>query len=70
MKDPKQSTKQRFVAIDFTYPAWDAETAIAAREASVEARTADKPGGRRRWHTHPARTRAERAGAYFRLARR
>jgi len=41
VKDLKESTKQRFVAIDFTYPARDAEAVIVAREASVDARTAD-----------------------------
>jgi nitric oxide reductase NorQ protein len=37
VKDLKESTKQRFVAIDFTYPAADAEGAIVAREADIEA---------------------------------
>jgi nitric oxide reductase NorQ protein len=37
VKDLKESTKQRFVAIDFTYPAAEVEAAIVAREAGVEA---------------------------------
>jgi len=40
VKDLKESTKQRFVAIDFTYPAHAAEAAIVAREAAIDARTA------------------------------
>ena len=40
VKDLKESTKQRFVAIDFTYPAQDAEAAIVAREAGIDLRTA------------------------------
>ncbi len=40
VKDLKESTKQRFVAIDFSYPAQEAEAAIVVREAAVDARTA------------------------------
>ena len=40
VKDLKESTKQRFVAIDFSYPQPDAEAAIVAREAGIEARMA------------------------------
>ncbi|MGE5466659.1 MAG: CbbQ/NirQ/NorQ/GpvN family protein [Ignavibacteria bacterium] len=40
MKDLKQSTKQRFAAFDFDYPAADLETRIVARETGVEERTA------------------------------
>jgi len=40
VKDLKESTKQRFVAIDFTYPAHAAEASIVAREAAIDARTA------------------------------
>lgn len=36
LKDLKQSTKQRFVAIDFTYPARDLEARIIEREAGVD----------------------------------
>ena len=36
IKDLKESTKQRFIAIDFTYPDADAEAAIVAREAGVD----------------------------------
>ncbi|SNT41446.1 CbbQ/NirQ/NorQ/GpvN family protein [Tropicimonas sediminicola] len=42
MKDLKQSTKQRFAALDFDYPAADLEAEIVAREAGVDASTADK----------------------------
>lgn len=35
LKDLKQSTKQRFVAIEFDYPAADVETAIVEREGGV-----------------------------------
>jgi len=36
VKDLKESTKQRFVAIDFTYPEPDAETAIVAAETGID----------------------------------
>ena len=36
VKDMKESTKQRFVAIDFTYPAPGVESTIVAREAGVD----------------------------------
>ena len=36
MKDLKQSTKQRFVAFDFDYPAPEAEATILAKEAGIE----------------------------------
>jgi nitric oxide reductase NorQ protein len=36
VKDLKESTKQRFVAIDFGYPSPEVETEIVAHEASVE----------------------------------
>ena len=36
VKDLKESTKQRFVAIDFTYPAADLEASIVAREAGID----------------------------------
>ena len=35
MKDLKQSTKQRFTAFDFDYPAAELETAIIARETGL-----------------------------------
>lgn len=35
VKDLKESTKQRFVALDFTYPDQDIEAAIVAREGAV-----------------------------------
>jgi nitric oxide reductase NorQ protein len=35
LKDLKQSTKQRFMAIEFDYPTADVETAIVQREAGV-----------------------------------
>ena len=40
-KDLKESTKQRFVAIDFTYPAPAAEADIVARETGIDLATAD-----------------------------
>lgn len=36
LKDLKHSTRQRFVAIDFTYPSRDLEAQIIARESSVD----------------------------------
>jgi nitric oxide reductase NorQ protein len=40
VKDLKESTKQRFVAIDFVYPEPEAETAIVACETAVDVRVA------------------------------
>jgi nitric oxide reductase NorQ protein len=37
VKDLKESTKQRFVGIDFGYPAAPVEAEIVARESGVEA---------------------------------
>jgi len=37
LKDMKQSTRQRFVAFDFSYPAPDKEAEIVAHEGGVEA---------------------------------
>ncbi len=42
MKDLKQSTKQRFGALDFNYPVHDIETEIVAHETSVTAEIAGK----------------------------
>lgn len=42
MKDLKQSTKQRFGALDFTYPAGEVETEIVAHETGVEPGVAGK----------------------------
>ena len=42
MKDLKQSTKQRFGALDFNYPAHDTETEIVAHETGVSAEVAGK----------------------------
>jgi len=42
MKDLKQSTKQRFGALDFDYPEETTETAIVAKESGVDAETAAK----------------------------
>lgn len=42
LKELKQSTKQRFVAIEFTYPPAGTETAIVQREAGVPAEVAQK----------------------------
>src|SRR3982750_4258373 len=40
LKDLKQSTRQRFVAMEFDYPDAEAETEIVAREGSIDAETA------------------------------
>jgi nitric oxide reductase NorQ protein len=42
MKDLKQSTKQRFGALDFSYPAHDVETEIVAHETGISAEIAGK----------------------------
>jgi nitric oxide reductase NorQ protein len=42
MKDLKQSTKQRFGALDFDYPEEQTETEIVARESGVDPETAGK----------------------------
>ena len=42
MKDLKQSTKQRFVAFDFDYPAPEAEASILSKEAGIELDIAQK----------------------------
>jgi len=42
MKDLKQSTKQRFAALDFAYPEEDVETEIVAHETGVDKSTASK----------------------------
>ncbi len=40
LKDLKQSTRQRFVAIEFDYPPFDIEVAIVAHEGQVDESTA------------------------------
>jgi nitric oxide reductase NorQ protein len=42
MKDLKQSTKQRFGALNFDYPEQATETAIVAKESGVDEATAGK----------------------------
>jgi nitric oxide reductase NorQ protein len=42
MKDLKQSTKQRFAALDFEYPEAQTEAEIVARESGVDEQTAAK----------------------------
>ncbi len=42
MKDLKQSTKQRFGALDFDYPAAELETEIVARESGVDGEIASR----------------------------
>jgi len=42
MKDLKQSTKQRFGALDFDYPKADVEVEIIAKESGVDRATAEK----------------------------
>ncbi|MGV6848892.1 MAG: CbbQ/NirQ/NorQ domain-containing protein [Marinibacterium sp.] len=41
MKDLKQSTKQRFAALDFDYPAAETEAMIVARETGIAPETAE-----------------------------
>lgn len=40
LKDLKQSTRQRFVAMEFDYPDAEAETTIVAKEGGIDAETA------------------------------
>lgn len=42
LKDLKQSTKQRFIAMDFNYPQADLETKILVRETGITEETAAK----------------------------
>lgn len=42
LKDLKQSTRQRFVALEFDYPATGLEAKIVAKEAGVDSSLADK----------------------------
>ena len=42
MKDLKQSTKQRFGALDFDYPAEEIEVSIVAKESGIDKDTAKK----------------------------
>jgi nitric oxide reductase NorQ protein len=42
LKDLKESTKQRFVALDFSYPAAEVEAEIITHEAGVGREVADK----------------------------
>jgi nitric oxide reductase NorQ protein len=42
MKDLKQSTKQRFGALDFNYPEHEAEAEIVSHESGAPAEVADK----------------------------
>ena len=42
MKDLKQSTKQRFAALDFDYPTEDTEAGIVAREGGIDTDLASK----------------------------
>ncbi len=42
LKELKQSTRQRFIAIEFAYPAPELETTIVMRESAVDAETAGK----------------------------
>ena len=42
MKDLKQSTKQRFGALDFNYPDHDSETEIVSHETGIDKKIADK----------------------------
>lgn len=42
LKDLKESTKQRFAAIDFSFPATDVETEIVSHESGVEVEIAER----------------------------
>jgi len=42
LKELKQSTRQRFIAIDFDYPVAEVEAGIVAHESGVDAATAEK----------------------------
>jgi nitric oxide reductase NorQ protein len=42
LKDLKQSTKQRFGALDFNYPNTEVEAEVIAHETGVDAKTAEK----------------------------
>jgi len=42
MKDLKQSTKQRFTALDFDYPSANTEAGIIAKEAGIDVEIAAK----------------------------
>ncbi len=42
LKDLKQSTRQRFIAIDFDYPDADKEAVIVAHEGNIEMKTAEQ----------------------------
>jgi nitric oxide reductase NorQ protein len=42
MKDLKQSTKQRFVALDFDYPDATVEASIVSKEAGIDSNIAEK----------------------------
>jgi nitric oxide reductase NorQ protein len=42
LKDLKQSTRQRFVALEFDYPSTQLEAKIVAKEAAVDGAMADK----------------------------
>ena len=42
MKDLKQSTKQRFAAMEFDYPSAAVEASIVCREAGIDVETADR----------------------------
>jgi len=42
VKDLKQSTRQRFVALEFFYPPPDKETEIVAREGNIDHKTAQR----------------------------
>ena len=42
LKDLKQSTRQRFVALEFDYPASDLEAKIVTKEAHIDSALADK----------------------------
>ena len=42
LKDLKQSTRQRFISLDFNYPEAETETAVVAHEGEIDAQTAGR----------------------------
>ena len=60
LKDLKQSTRQRFVAMEFDYPNAEDETAIVAKEGGIDEQTAQRPRNHRAKSAKLARTRLGR----------
>ncbi len=60
LKDLKQSTRQRFIAIEFDYPPRDQEAQIIMKEARCRPQGGDGPGQAGREGAEPARARVVR----------